>query len=388
MLRWTSSEFSVSSPPLAPDETPLSLILPSGSDACSVDVDMLAPYAWDNLVGGFADKSYDQTASYAAGQADPWSRRLGLEALSQIVLRDDGHPIAGALIRVTRMPLMRCGVASVRFGPIWRRYDRRADPALYRAAVRALVDEYCGRRRLTLSVVPRPHPIYHELECRILREFGFAAPRSFPDGARRLIDLTLGPDERLARLDAHWRDALEQALGNDIAIKFYEGGDQVGMVRSLYSAAGQGDPCDVDCARLVPDLFSRLPAPMRPRVVLACVDGRPVSAAAIAILGDGAHYLCGVGDDTARLLRADHALHWWIIQFLAQRGVHWYDLGSDAADPELRDFKAALASRGGATVTMPGAFEYCPSAVGRVASDSIRALRDVGRGMQARRRIA
>src|SRR5688572_17923868 len=119
----------------------------SGPENLSVEVDRTAPETWDRIVAGFADASYDQTSAYA-------DTRWGRERISTLVLRDGGRPVACARVIILRPPLLRAGLAYVKFGPLWRSTNSPADPMILRSMIAALVDEYCGRRGHRLTVLP------------------------------------------------------------------------------------------------------------------------------------------------------------------------------------------------------------------------------------------
>lgn len=69
---------------------------------------------WDALVAGFADVALEQTASYMAP-------RWGHAHLSGLVLRGamSGEPEAAALAVIAVLPVLKAGLAYVKFGPLW-----------------------------------------------------------------------------------------------------------------------------------------------------------------------------------------------------------------------------------------------------------------------------
>src|SRR3954453_16595941 len=107
--------------------------------------------AWDAMAGQFADACLEQMAAYAVPRWDP-SRLCG------VVLREmgSGEPAAIALAVIATIPLFDLGLAYVKFGPLWRRHDRPADPAVLGAALEVVKNVFAGDRGLVARVMPPP----------------------------------------------------------------------------------------------------------------------------------------------------------------------------------------------------------------------------------------
>src|SRR3989304_7525011 len=119
-----------------------------GEFTCQIDAVPAAE--WDQIAGDFEDLNYDQIACYSAGQ---WG-----DPVSHLLLRRDRIPAAGARVAIITLPRFSRGLAFLRFGPFWRRRGHDADIGMYRAAIGALVQEYCIRPGHFLTVLPRPNP--------------------------------------------------------------------------------------------------------------------------------------------------------------------------------------------------------------------------------------
>jgi hypothetical protein len=65
----------------------------------------------------------------------------------------------------------------------------------------------------------------------------------------------------------------------------------------------------------------------------------------VAVCGDTAFYVFGATDDAALALNAGYALQWWIVEWLSTLPVRWYDLGGEALDAGLRQFKKGLVGK-------------------------------------------
>jgi Acetyltransferase (GNAT) domain len=336
------------------------------------EIDTLAAAEWDRIASEFDDQNYDQIACYSAGQ---WGDRV-----SHILLRRHGKPIAGARVAIITLPAIRHGLAFLRFGPFWRRHGETSDIATYRAAIGALVHEYCVRRGHFLTVIPRPNPEFYAEETKVLAEFGFAVRRQFPDPNRYLVDLSLDEEAQMKSLDQKWRYNLRQARANNFEIKLCESEEDIRTFQSLHAGmVTRKGFYNADMVDLLPKLAADLPENSRPHIVLASYQGRPVVGAAVAILGDTAYYVFGGSDDASLQLKGGYALQWWIIRWLSQKNVRWYDLGGEAGEQGLRQFKKGLVGKRGAVVNMTGEYDHWSKPSARIMGDAVYGLRSLQR---------
>jgi hypothetical protein len=129
------------------------------------EVDTVGRAEWDRIASEFDDLNDDPPPRHSAGQAD--------DRVSHILLRRHGRPVAGARVAIGKLPGFRRGLALLHFGPFWRRHGEAADLTIYRAALGAIVQEYCIRRGHCLTVIPAPDSELYARETKALAEFGF-----------------------------------------------------------------------------------------------------------------------------------------------------------------------------------------------------------------------
>jgi CelD/BcsL family acetyltransferase involved in cellulose biosynthesis len=345
----------------------------------AVEVDSLDPGAWDRLVGAFDDGSLEQSAAWTDGV---W----GARRTSHLLLRRGPVPIAGARVVILPVPGVGRGVAWVKFGPFWRRRDAPADPASHALAAAALVDEYCVRRGHCLTILPRPTPERADEEARTLASLGFVRRRRMADPNRYVVDVALDPEARLPRLDQKWRYNLRRAMRGGIECRVVDAPRGPAIFGELHARMIARKPqADVDPLEVLPALGRRLAERMRPRFVLAFHGGTPVAGAVVAVCGDTAFYVFGASDAAALPLRAGYVLQWWIVGWLAGLGVRWYDLGGEAGDAGLRQFKSGLVGTAGVVVRMPGELDRWTRLPGRLAADCVFALRGLKRVVRSAR---
>ena len=111
----------------------------------AVGVNAISKGDWSFLSSSFSDCSIYQCWEYAEVQ---W----GYCRRDHVVITQGGTVVSMAQVIIPTLPLIR--VAYVPWGPLWRRRDRPEDASLFERTVRALKDEYVGRRKLTLRIKP------------------------------------------------------------------------------------------------------------------------------------------------------------------------------------------------------------------------------------------
>ncbi|MBK1866167.1 lipid II:glycine glycyltransferase FemX [Aestuariivirga sp. YIM B02566] len=341
-------------------------------DAFRVEIDSIADHEWDRIASAFADIHHEQTACYAGLH---WKGRD-----SHLLLSRDGMPVAGARVALVKLPLIDRGLAYLRFGPFWRRRDQAADPEIYRAMIRALVEEYCGRRGHCLSVLARPHPDYHALEGGWLRDMGFAKRRDYEDPERYLVNTALDANAQSKSLAQKWRYNLRQAVANSLDIRLSEDPAEAQAFQALYAAMMERKEfSSTTPVHLTGQLIARLPENLKPKLFVAYHEKKLVVGATVGVFGDTAYYMFGASSAEALPLKAGYALHWHIVQWLNAQGIGWYDLGGASHEPGLRQFKKGFVGKAGKILAMEGEYDRWTSTLGRMSADIIFEARHLRR---------
>jgi lipid II:glycine glycyltransferase (peptidoglycan interpeptide bridge formation enzyme) len=191
--------------------------------------------------------------------------------------------------------------------------------------------------------------------------------------------LSLDEDEQMKSLEQKWRYNLRQALTNDFEIRLHETDADIATFQALYATmVARKNFHHAGMVNVTPEL-TQLPEPIRLRIVLAFHHGRPICGATVGLLGDTAYYLLGATDDAALSLKTGYTLQWWIIRWLSKQNVRWYDLGGEAGEHGLRQFKKGLTGKRGSIVVMNGEYDRWTRLPGRLATDLIYSLRGLQR---------
>ncbi|HEY4204712.1 MAG TPA: GNAT family N-acetyltransferase [Xanthobacteraceae bacterium] len=337
-------------------------------------IDCLPDDEWHQAMCVFSDIHYEQTAIYGAGQRG--------EKSSHLLVTEDGMPLFGARIGLYTVPVLNRGLALVRFGPFWRHVGKPLDRKRYKAAIQALIDEYCVRRKLYLIVRPRAHPDIYPVEAELLQEMGIQ-PASTSMLDRYFVDLSLSEDEQRNSLGQRWRRNLKSALANNLEVRIGESPADVAAFQKIYAEMVSRKNLvypGLNLVDLMPQMVA-MPPEMRLHVALAYHEGQPVAGNAFSINGDVAYYVFGASSDIGVEKNAGYALQWNVMRWLGEHGdARWYELGGPG-DPGIRQFKKGLAGKRGALLPIQE-FHHCTDATARAVVKLLFGLRDLRNRVQ------
>lgn len=300
----------------------MSAVYTAQVDACSAG-------EWDALLGGFDDASLYQTWSYG-------ETRWGRGRLSHLVLRRDGDVVSMAQLLVVRAPYVRAGVAHLRWGPVFTSRGQAPDAVVAHHMADALREEYVLRRGLLLRVLP--HAVLDSPRGDAVCE-GFGGYEAEPFRAGEsyrtmLVDLAPPLADVRRRLDQKWRNQLNRAEKNGLAVTESDGAEGFAVFGRLYGqmAARKGLEYTSDIGE-----FARIQVGLadgrRMRVLICSAGGEPVAGLVGAALGDTGVYLLGATSEEGMKSKAAYLLQWRMMEWMKSRGIRWYDLGG--INPEL-----------------------------------------------------
>ena len=342
--------------------------------ACETVVDGVPDGEWHSIMSRFSDIHYEQTAIYTAAKHR--------ERSSHIFLQNGSEILGGARVGLFTVPVLKRGLALVRFGPFWRRSGAELDRDIYQKVIRSLIEEYCERQKFYLIVRPRPHPEFYPMEAVLLEEMSVhGSPSSKLD--HYFVNISLSEEEQKKSLNQMWRYNLKQGLANGLEIRIGDGAAEISAFQKIYSEMVQRKNLNypgVDLPSVIPDIV-QLPEQMKMRIALAYHDGEPVAGVAFSVIGDLAYYVFGATNDRATKLQAGYVLQWHVINWLRENsGVRWCDLGG-TGDPGIQQFKKGLAGKQGAFLAAQE-FHYSPDLTATMVVKGMFALRDARNRIQ------
>jgi Acetyltransferase (GNAT) domain len=346
------------------------------------EVDAVDEQRWYRILQEFDDANIQQT--YAAGSVS-----CSRGNLSHLILKKNDEIVAAAQARITRIPLVNVGTATIQSGPLWRRGASKPDPEVFRQAVRALRNEYVCRRGLVLRLYPDLYSDDSPHFTSVLAEEGL--PLS-PNGAgNRTIVMDLGPslDELHGGLGKNWKRNLK--LANRGGLELIEGTSEdlfeafLGIYKEMVSRKKFVSFADINKFRRMQVL---LPENFKLIIMLARSDQGLCAGLICTAIGKSAAYLFGATSNAGLKSSGSYLLQWKLIEKLKERGFSTYDLdGIDPIEnPGTYTYKKDLAGVNGRDVYLLGRFDSHPGPLSHAfvnLGDGLKALRRNGRELVA-----
>ncbi len=309
---------------------------------------------WCESLEQFDDANIYQTWSYD-------EVRGGRENISHLLLRKNGDIVAVAQARIMKLPVIRAGIAYVRWGPLWRRRGE-ADAETFRQAIRALRNEYACRRGLVLRLYPTLFNDDCPCLASILSEEGFTSLGQEKPDRTLLLDLKRPLEDLRKSLRPHWHRYLKVAEKNGLEIvegpevKLFE--TFIKMYREMVDRKAFVEPNDINEFRL---MQGRLPERFKMKVLLCMADGKPCAGIVCSAMGTTAVYLFGATSNSGLKQRGSYLLHWKFIEWLKHSGFSTYDLHgiNPLTNPGTYKFKSDLCGDNGRDVYFAGRFDSC-----------------------------
>jgi lipid II:glycine glycyltransferase (peptidoglycan interpeptide bridge formation enzyme) len=298
------------------------------SSGWQIEVDRATPAEWSKMLDLFDDANIYQTFAYGGV-------RWGEKSLSHLVLKRDGEVLGMAQLRIVRPTPLKFGMAYLRWGPLCERRGKPLDPEVFTNMGRVLEEEYAGKRRLLLRVLPNAFTQSPRAEVMQTAFSRFTPETLTAENRYRTFVLDLSPslDELRKRLDAKWRNKLSGAEKNNLKVLAGNGREEYQTFLQLYDQMRQRKNfetmVDVEEFRRIQE---NLAEPQRMRILICENQGIPVAGLVASAMGDSAIYLLGATSDAGLTTKGAYLLQWTMIRWLKENGIRRYDLGG--IDPE------------------------------------------------------
>jgi lipid II:glycine glycyltransferase (peptidoglycan interpeptide bridge formation enzyme) len=345
------------------------------------EVDTADERTWNEILDTFADANVYQTWAY--GEV-----RAGTRNVSRLVLKRGNEVIAAAEVRLVRVPLLRIGIAYVRWGPLWRRRGAPPDPEVARLAIRALRNEYACRRGLVLRLKPAAFEEDAGEVPSLLADEGFIASGSGNRERTIVVDLTRSLEELRAGIRKEWRRQLRIAENQNLTVVAGTSDELFGDFASIYDEMVRRkqfpEPNDIREFRAIQE---RLPDRQKMRIFLCRAGSTTCAGLVCSALGDTAVYLFGATSDAGLEARGSYLLQWRLAEWLKTEGLALYDLHGVNAElnPGVYRFKNDLCGTNGRHVRFIGPFDCSGSFLSESSVRTGDALRRVLRTVKGPR---
>jgi hypothetical protein len=288
-----------------------------------IEVDRATPEEWAGMLDCFEDANIYQTWSYGAV-------RWGRKNLSHLVLKRNGDVVAMAQLRIVRPTKLNFGMAYLRWGPQCHRRGRELDAEVALGMAHALYEEYVGKRRLLLQILPNAFVGTRRAVLFQSAFSSFTQDASTPANLYRtfVLDLTPPLDELRKNLDKKWRNQLTRSEKNGLTVNADTGAAAYGIFCRMYGQMLKRKAFEttVDIEEFE-RIRESLPETQRMRILICEQNGAPVTGIVASAMGDSGIYLLGATSDDGLNTKGAYLLQWMMIQWLKENGYRYYDLG-------------------------------------------------------------
>jgi lipid II:glycine glycyltransferase (peptidoglycan interpeptide bridge formation enzyme) len=344
-----------------------------------VEIDRVTEPGWPDLLDQFADANIYQTWAYG-------SIRWGSRNLSHLVLKRNEEPLGLAQLRIIRPAGLRMGVAYLRWGPLCELRGKDFDLQVLEILANELREEYCRKRGLYLEILPNAFAGSPRAQAFQLAFSGYDCTHQLNSENYRtlVVDLTPPLEELRKKLDRKWRNQLTGAEKNNLNIVAGTSAELYKSFSELYVQMWERKKFKTTVSI---EEFGRiqqsLPENQRMRVILCLQEGKPVAGVVCSAIGNSAIYLLGATNEQGMKLKAAYLLHWTLMQWLKEKGVHYYDLGGidPEANPGVYHFKSGFS---GEDLSHINSLTTCDSKMSMALVKTGHALREGWKSFQSR----
>ena len=292
-----------------------------------------------------------------------WQHELDLDRWDEELAALGGHPLQSAL---------------------WGEARRQADGTDYRCLALRREGRALALARVEVRKVPALGPVawvprgpvaafegdYMPSFLRRLKRDGFILCASTPwpprvtqpadaaaaPGPKTIwIDLSVGREQLLAKLDSQWRYGARRALREGVVVEETSSPSDIGVFFGLCESISEAKRFALPGSRaLVENLLraSHEASAVQARLFVGRLEGKVVAGALVIRSGVHAHYFWGGVDRAYPKLRAGEAVQWAVMEWAVKTGLKIYDL--EGVDPERNpgtySFKKKM---GGTLVALP-----------------------------------
>lgn len=338
----------------------------------SCEIDEIDEPSWCQLLLEFEDSNIYQTWSYASVVEGPHN-------MCHLAIKLNGDVVAIAQARIKQVPLVGLGVGYVRYGPLWRRKGACANVEIFRQTVRALRNEFVGKRGLALRIFP---VVYDDSPFgldAILADEGLAPVRSEVPDQTILMDLSPSLADLREGLTSHGKLQLRKlASRNNLELVAGSSSELldclIEMYKEMVSRKKFVEGIDIEQYR---QIQAELPEKLKMRVVVCQSGNVPCAGAAYSLLGDTAICLFSATSDAGMKSRGSFFIQWKIVEALKRQGASIYDLNgiNPVRNPGTYKFKTDLVGNNGREVYFLGKFDAMPGPLSHALIRGAEALK-------------
>jgi lipid II:glycine glycyltransferase (peptidoglycan interpeptide bridge formation enzyme) len=292
---------------------------------------------WNKVLSSFRDASFYQTYSFTKFS-------IGGSNAETFIVKVNGKIIAAAQVRIKILPILKVGIAYIRFGPMWQRENEESNLDDFETAVQFLLNEYVIKRKLLLKIKPNIISRASDKYMEIFKKYGFIHDNS-GNNSTLLLDLSMSEQELKKRFKKYWRHYLNRAEKKDFIITSSSSIKDFEIFLNIYNSMLQSkhfeENVDVNNFRRIQN---ELADELKMRIFICYYQDQPISSVVGSAIGETGIGLFAATNELGRDLGASYLLHWERIKWLKSVGCKYFDLGGidKINNPGVYHFKSGI----------------------------------------------
>ena len=328
-----------------------------------IEIDKVDRSCWDHLITQFDDATLSQTWAYGISSG----RRI-----SHIVIKE-GNNIRGCCQAILRkLPFLNIHIADIKWGPLCMKRGEMFKPENLLHLVRTIKEEYGIKRGCLIKIEPHAIGERKQLLKQIFEDEGFKRNPAERPYRTLMLDLSPPLEDLRNNFLQKWRNCLNKAERSDINVIEGTGDDLYNIFLILAKemvVRKNLTKAHVDAFHESRRIQKILPEQFKMKIMIGKTDSQPVCAAICSAIGNTGVYVLGATGQEGLKLNASYLLQWRMIQWMKERGVHYYDLGAfnPQRNPGVYHFKSGIAGKKGWEEIFLGEYFGCFNLSGHFA---------------------
>ena len=307
----------------------------------TVDFGLSEKGSWAEIMSHFKDANIYQTWPYDIV-------RFGKKRVTHMVLRKNDTIVAAAQLRISKLPLIKSGIAYALWGPMWRLSNMEEDEEVFRQTIRALRNELSVRRGLAIRLYPYTFKGQDDILVKILKEEGYERIDKDRNKMTLLLPLNLSLEELRSNLKQKWRNCLNRAEKNDLELIEGEEDGMFDEIAPIYmEMVRRKDLDDINDINHLKKVQKDLPPEQKLKVILCKQNGELCFGGIFSTIGNSGIYLIGATSLIGLKTNSSYMVQWAFIKWLKEKGYRFYDLNgiNKKTNPGVYRFKMGLAGK-------------------------------------------
>jgi len=323
---------------------------------------------WDKFINSFRDANLYQTSAFVK-----YSK--GGEKPEKFILYENSNPVASALIRIKTFPFLSKGIAYIRWGPLWRKFDCENNLNILSNILSSLKNEYSIKRNLLLRITSNLVESGNANYSEVFKDHGYTLNQDIDKYRTLILTLNSSNEEIKNNFVKDWRRRLRRGFEKGLQVRFGTSNEYFHIFSRLYhETRSRKSFKEYVSPEMILKVQNELCDENKMNVLICSFDGEDIAAFVIAALGESGLALLAGSSQKGLKLSGSIMLHWNTIEWLKANNFKYYDLGG--IDPQnnysVYRFKKGSGAR---DINFIGTYENCESYISKYLINTMQKVK-------------